>query len=84
MIPIALTIIAATWAGLAAERRWPEQAGIGSRKALTGVLYTVLPAVVFLNLNRVEFNHDFAIGIIGGAGNRGRRRAHIQALCGGS
>ena len=63
MIPIALTIIAATWAGLAAERRWPEQAGIGSRKALTGVLYTVLPAVVFLNLNRVEFNHDFAIGI---------------------
>jgi predicted permease len=63
MIPIALTIIAATWAGLAAERRWPERAGVGSRKALTGVLYTVLPAVVFLNLNRVDFNHDFAIGI---------------------
>ncbi len=63
MIPIALTIIAATWAGLAAERRWPEQAGIGSRRALTGVLYTVLPAVVFLNLNRVEVDHDFAIGI---------------------
>ncbi len=64
MIPITLTIIAATWAGLVAERRMPGRAGTGSRRALTLVLYTVLPAVVFLNLNRVHLNHDFAVGIV--------------------
>ena len=63
MILICLTIVAATAVGLFAERRMPGRAGPGSRKALTGVLYSVLPAVVFLNLVKVEFDGDFAIGI---------------------
>lgn len=63
MIWIALTIVAATWAGLVAERRMPGRAGPGSRKVLTGVLYTALPAVVFFNLVRVELDRDFALGI---------------------
>jgi predicted permease len=63
VILIALTIVAATWAGLVAERRMPDRAGPGSRKALTLVLYTVLPAVVFLNLVKVDLDGDLAIGI---------------------
>jgi predicted permease len=63
LIWIALTIVAATWAGLVAERRAPDRAGPGSRKALTLVLYTVLPAVVFLNLVKVDFDQDFLVGI---------------------
>ncbi len=63
MIYIALTIIAATWAGLTAERRMPGRAGTGSRRALTLVLYTVLPAVVFLNLVRADLDQDLLVGI---------------------
>lgn len=64
MIPITLTIIAATWAGLWAEHRWPGRAGTGSRRALTGVLYSALPLVVFLNLVRAELDGDFAVGVV--------------------
>jgi malate permease and related proteins len=63
VIYIALTIIAATWAGLTAERRMPGRAGTGSRRALTLVLYTVLPAVVFLNLVRADLDRDLLVGI---------------------
>lgn len=63
MIPLALAIVAATWAGLAAEHRLPGRAGHGSRRALSIVLYTVLPPVVFLNLAGVELDGDFVVGI---------------------
>ncbi|MGI8726764.1 MAG: AEC family transporter, partial [Solirubrobacterales bacterium] len=64
MIPIALTILAATWIGLRAEHRFPGRAGTGSRGALTLVLYTVLPLVVFFNLARAELDGDFAVGVV--------------------
>jgi hypothetical protein len=63
MIAIALAIIAATWAGLAAEHRLPGRAGHGSRRVLLVALYFVLPPVVFLNLARTELDSDIAIGI---------------------
>ncbi len=64
MIPISLAIVAATWAGLTAEHRMPGRAGHGSRRALSIVLYTVLPPVVFLNLAGVELDRDFTVGIL--------------------
>jgi predicted permease len=41
----------------------PGRAGTGSRRALTLVLYTVLPAVVFLNLVRADLDQDLLVGI---------------------
>jgi len=64
MIAIALTIVAATWAGLAAERHAPGRAGHGSRRALTVVLYAVLPPIVFLNIAAAELDADFAFGVL--------------------
>jgi predicted permease len=64
MIPIALTIITATWAGLVAERRAPGWAGHGSRQALTFVLYAVLPPIVFLNVAAAEPDGDFVLGVL--------------------
>lgn len=63
MIAIATTILASVWAGLWSERRWPERAGTGSRRALSIALYTVVPLIVFFNLARAELDSDFAIGI---------------------
>lgn len=64
MIPIAITILAAVWAGLWSEHRYPGRAGHGSRRALSLVLYTVLPPVIFLNLARAELDENFAVGIV--------------------
>jgi malate permease and related proteins len=64
LIPIALTILVSVWAGLAAERRLPGRAAPGSRRALTIVLYTLLPAVVFLNLVRADLDPAFAVAVV--------------------
>lgn len=63
MIAIALTIVAATWAGLRAERRWHGRAAPGSRQLLSLALYTVVPFVIFFNLARAELDSDYAVGI---------------------
>lgn len=63
MIPIAVTILLSVWAGLGAERRWPERAGPASRRALTVALYALLPPVIFFNIARAELDANFAGGI---------------------
>ncbi len=63
MIPIIAAIVAATAAGIAAERRWPERAGHDSRRALIWILYVVLPPVTFFNLVHVSFDADLGGGI---------------------
>ena len=63
MIPIIAAIVAATAAGIAAERRWPERAGHDSRRALLWILYLVLPPVTFFNLVHVSFDADLGGGI---------------------
>ena len=63
VIYIALTIVVATAAGIAAERRWPERAGHDSRRALLWILYLVLPPVTFFNLVHVSFDADLGGGI---------------------
>jgi predicted permease len=60
LIWILLTIVVATTVGIYSERRWPEQAGIGSRRGLLLILYFVLPPIVFFNLVHLEV--DFAAG----------------------
>ena len=63
MILIIAAIVAATGAGVAAERRWPERAGHDSRRALLWILYVVLPPVTFFNLVHVSFDADLGGGI---------------------
>ena len=63
LIPIIAAIVAATAAGISAERRWPERAGHDSRRALVWILYLVLPPVTFFNLVHVSFDADLGGGI---------------------
>jgi predicted permease len=63
LIAIVVAIAVSVWAGIDAERRRPGRAGVGSRRALTLVLYTVLPFVVFFNLVHVELDRDLLGGV---------------------
>jgi predicted permease len=64
MIAITLAIVVATWAGMVAEHRRPGVAGHGSRRALTVVLYTVLPPVIFFNLVTADLDESFAVAVV--------------------
>jgi len=63
LILIIAAIVVASYAGIAAERRWPERAGHDSRRALLWILYLVLPPVTFFNLVHVSFDADLGGGI---------------------
>ena len=56
-------ILAATLVGIFAERRWPQQAGVGSRRSLIVLLYVVLPPVIFENLAHADFEIGAGIGL---------------------
>ena len=56
-------ILAASAAGVAAEHRWPDRVGHGTRRALVVVLYTVIPFATFFNIARLEFDADIGGGI---------------------
>jgi malate permease and related proteins len=53
-------------AGVAAERRWPASAVGWARRLLVISLYTLLPFVIFFNLDRVHLNADLTGGLIAG------------------
>jgi malate permease and related proteins len=63
LIPIIIAIVVATYAGIAAERRYPDRAIALSRRSLLTVLYVVLPPTTFFNLAAVDFDTDHAGGI---------------------
>jgi predicted permease len=63
LLLIIAAIVLASAAGIAAERRWPERTGHGSRRALVWILYLVLPPVTFFNLVHVSFDADLGGGI---------------------
>jgi predicted permease len=63
LIPIIIAIAVSVYAGIAAERRWPQRAIAGSRRSLLLVLYVVLPPTTFFNLAAVDFDVDHAGGI---------------------
>ncbi len=50
-------------AGVAAERRWPANAVSWARRLLVISLYTLIPFVVFFNLDRLHLNGDLAGGL---------------------
>jgi predicted permease len=56
-------ILAATGAGVVAERRWPDRVGRGTRRALVLVLYTLIPFATFFNIARLDFDADIGGGI---------------------
>ena len=51
-------------AGVAAERRWPASAVGWARRLLALSLYTLLPFVVFFNLDRAHLNANVAGGLL--------------------
>ena len=51
-------------AGVAAERRWPASAVGWARRLLVLSLYTLLPFVVFFNLDRAHLNANVAGGLL--------------------
>jgi malate permease and related proteins len=63
MVAIVAAIIAATGAGIWAERRYGARAGLGARRSLLFVLYFVLPPATFFNLVRVHFDANVGVGI---------------------
>jgi malate permease and related proteins len=53
-------------AGVFAERRWPASAVGWARRLLVISLYTLIPFVIFFNLDRVHLNADLAGGLVVG------------------
>jgi predicted permease len=51
-------------AGVLAERRWPAMAVGWARRLLVISLYTLIPFVVFFNLDRVHLNANLAGGLV--------------------
>jgi predicted permease len=60
---VVAAIVISTAAGVWAEHRWRERAGIGARRALLFVLYVVLPPATFFNLARADIGRDAGIGL---------------------
>jgi malate permease and related proteins len=53
-------------AGVAAERRWPASAVAWAREALVLSLYTLIPFVVFFNVDRAHIGANAAGGLVVG------------------
>ena len=51
---------------MAAEQRWPATAVSWARRLLVISLYTLIPVVVFFNLDRAHLNADLAGGLVTG------------------
>lgn len=66
MPAIVAVIVAASAAGVWAERRFGSRADAFSRRSLLLVLYLVLPPVTFLNLVGADLDLDAALGIVVG------------------
>jgi hypothetical protein len=56
-------IVAAIAVGVWSERRWPRAAAIAARRALTLILYVLIPPVVFFNLASTEVDLNHGIGL---------------------
>src|SRR5262249_27101309 len=64
---VLLTIVAiavAASAGVLAERRWPARAVGWARRLLVLSLYTLVPFIVFFNLDRAHITADVAGGLL--------------------
>ena len=61
-----MAIAVSASAGVAAEQRWPATAVSWARRLLVISLYTLIPVVVFFNLDRAQLNADLAGGLVTG------------------
>lgn len=61
-----MAIAVSASAGVAAEQRWPATAVSWARRLLVISLYTLIPFVVFFNLDRAHLNADLAGGLVTG------------------
>ena len=57
-------IVVAVGVGVLAERRRPKGTALAARRALTLILFVLLPPVVFFNLASTEVDLDHGIGIV--------------------
>jgi len=64
MLAVVLAIVVSTAAGVWAERRWGEGAGVASRRSLLFVLYVVLPPTTFFNLAAADIDADLGLGLV--------------------
>ena len=65
LLTIAVIAVASS-AGVAAERRWPARAVGWARRTLVVSLYTLIPFVIFFNLNRTHINANTGGGLVVG------------------
>ncbi len=54
---------AAIWVGIWSERRWPARSAEAARKSLVGILYVLLPPVIFFNLAAAKIDVDHGVGL---------------------
>jgi malate permease and related proteins len=63
MLPIVAAIVASTAAGVWAEHRYQDQAGVAARRGLSFVLYIVLPPAIFFNLADADLDANAGLGV---------------------
>lgn len=81
MLAIVATIVAATAAGVAAERRFGERGCAVARRALSFVLYVLLPPIIFFNLARARIDTDAGVGLLFGLGATALTAALAWLVC---
>jgi predicted permease len=64
VIGIAATIALSAAIGIGAERRFGERARRAARGIWTGILYALVPFIVFFNIARLHVNVDVAGGLV--------------------
>lgn len=60
----AVAIVAGVGIGVFAERRRPRAAGLAARRALTLMLYVLVPPVIFFNLAASEIDVEHGVGLL--------------------
>lgn len=59
----AAAIVIAVLVGIGSEHRWPQGAANAARKALTLLLYVLMPPVIFFNVARADVDLDHGVGL---------------------
>jgi predicted permease len=63
VILVALAIVASTWVGVAAERRFGARAQAWSKRSIDVILWTLLPFITFFTLVKLELDAGVAAGL---------------------
>jgi predicted permease len=63
VILIALAAAAATWVGVASERRWDDSARVAARRTLQVMLYLLVPFVSYVNIAHLSITLSSGVGL---------------------